>query len=128
MSNQHHGGRPCHQGGRPCGDPRCKCKRIVHPTMENVVMNCTKERVEHVFPSHTTVVNEHLIDNQYFYPHTTSQVNNVNETHTNRRPGQGQVSPGYQGPGNQGQGQGGYGCNRPRPGKCCNRPRPNNWC
>lgn len=63
--------------------PHCGCQRpireIVHPVKENVVHCCTEETVRHVHPSHTTVINHHLIRNKHIYPHTTSHRNTVNE-------------------------------------------------
>lgn len=58
--------------------PNCGCQ-IVHPVKENVVHCCSEETVQHVHPSHTTVVNHHLIKNEHVYPHSTSFENTVNE-------------------------------------------------
>ncbi|MFS0671772.1 spore coat protein [Ornithinibacillus sp. 179-J 7C1 HS] len=60
--------------GRNCGCPKC----VVHPTKHNVVHQCTEETIQHIHPSHTTVVNHHLIKNQHVFPHSTSFQNNVN--------------------------------------------------
>lgn len=101
--------------------PRCGCQRpvreIVHPVKENVVHCCTEETVCHVHPSHTTVVNHHLIRNEHVYPHTTSHRNTVNEVDvqgTSTGPGSGQG--GFQQGGNQvggamNHGKKNHGCN-----------------
>ncbi|WP_010095529.1 spore coat protein [Ornithinibacillus scapharcae] len=57
-----------------CGCPKC----IVYPTKHNVVHHCTEETVQHVHPSHTTIMNHHLIQNQHVFPHSTSVQNTVN--------------------------------------------------
>ncbi|QTM99618.1 spore coat protein [Sediminibacillus dalangtanensis] len=62
-----------HHHGPHCGCP----KQIVYPTQENVVHHCTEETVEHIHPSHTTIMNHHLVKNQHVYPHSTSVGNTV---------------------------------------------------
>lgn len=68
-----------HQHGPRCG---CGCqkgpKQIIHPVKENVVHNCTEETIEHIYPSHTTVMNHHVINNKHMYPHSTSVENTCN--------------------------------------------------
>lgn len=64
----------CHCHGR-CG---CE-KKIVHPTREEVKNVYTEETINHVYPTHTTVVNNHLIRNVYSYPHSTSHETRVRE-------------------------------------------------
>jgi spore coat protein D len=59
---------------RGCRCPKC----VVYPTKHNVVHHCTEETVQHVHPSHTTVMNHHLIKNQHVFPHSTSVQNTVN--------------------------------------------------
>jgi len=70
-----------HQSNCGCPQPNCGCpvKEVVHPVKENVVHCCSEETVKHVHPSHTTVVNHHLIKNEHVYPHSTSFENTVNE-------------------------------------------------
>lgn len=70
---------------RHCGCPR-PVKEIVHPVRENVVHCCSEEVVNHIHPSHTTVVNHHLIKNKHFFPHSTSVANTVNQTNINCGP------------------------------------------
>ncbi|GGB47293.1 spore coat protein [Virgibacillus dakarensis] len=87
-----------HHHGPDCGCP----KRIVHPTKHNCVENCTESVVEHIHPSHTTVMNHHLVRNRHVYPHSTSVQNTCNSVDEfggafNTPP---QVSPAY-GPGSQ---------------------------
>lgn len=65
---RHHGSR-CGCGGHQ------RPKKIVHPVKENVVHCCTEETIEHIHPSHTTVVNHHLTKNKHFFPHSTSVKN-----------------------------------------------------
>lgn len=66
-----------HHGGH------CGCdKTVVHPTKHNCVNTCSESVVNHIHPSHTTVMNHHTVKNKHFYPHSTSfqnQTNNVNE-------------------------------------------------
>ncbi|SHG92760.1 spore coat protein [Ornithinibacillus halophilus] len=101
---------------RPCGCP----KKVVYPTKQNVVHNCSQENVEHVHPSHTTVMNHHLIKNTHVFPHSTSVENTVNSvdvyggspqvpgpmTGPGFGPGMGAQGPGTPGfgPGTQGMG------------------------
>lgn len=66
-----------HHHGPQCGCPVCK-RKVVHPVKENVVNKYTEEVVEHVHPSHTTVVNHHLIKNKHVFPHSTSVANTCN--------------------------------------------------
>lgn len=69
-----------HRSHCGCPQPNCGCPRtIVHPVRENVVHRCTEETVKHVHPSHTTVMNHHLIKNKHFFPHTTSTENTCKE-------------------------------------------------
>lgn len=87
--------------------PHCGCpkpmKEVVHPVKKNVVHHCTEETVKHVHPSHTTVMNHHLIKNEHVFPHTTSVKNTCNEVDVYPTgPGSqvaGAMSPGYPGSG-----------------------------
>ena len=63
--------RPC---CRPCGE-----KTIVYPTKCNQTYSCSESTVNHVHPSHTNHVNNHIIKNKHFYPHTNSQQNTVSQ-------------------------------------------------
>lgn len=85
---------------RNCG---CGCQQspIIHPTKHNCVHHCTESVVEHIHPSHTTVMNHHVVKNKHVFPHSTSVKNtcsNVDEFggSFNTPP---QMSPGF-GPGN----------------------------
>lgn len=65
-----------HRHGRHCG---ChKCNTIVHPTKYDCVNQFSESTVNHIHPSHTTVMNHHLVKNKHFYPHSTSVQNTVN--------------------------------------------------
>jgi spore coat protein D len=102
-----------------CG-PHCGCKKcIVYPTQCNVVQNCSEEFVEHIHPSHTTVMNHHHIHNQHVFPHSTSVVNTVDSSNSfggafevpagpGVAPGvaPGMMGPGMMGPGMMGPGMG----------------------
>jgi len=63
---------------RRCPDYDCnRPKQIVYPVKENVVHCCSEETIKHVHPSHTTVVNHHLVKNKHVFPHTTSEEDTV---------------------------------------------------
>lgn len=55
---------------------------IVSPTQEFVRTNIYETVVPHIHPSHTTTVNRHHINNQHYFPHTESVVNECCETNT----------------------------------------------
>jgi len=104
-----------HRRRSRCGCPRPNCgcqKPIVHPVKENVVHCCTEETVQHVHPSHTTVMNHHLVKNEHFFPHTTSTENTFQEVDVYGGPrppfgaGPGNQVAGATSPGQQGQGMG----------------------
>lgn len=87
---------------RPCG---CGPKEIVYPVKQNVVHCCSEEVVKHIHPSHTTVVNHHLVKNVHEYPHSTSVANTCNEVDIyggsyQTTPPMG-MGPGMAGPGSQ---------------------------
>lgn len=123
--------RHCHKPHWGCQKP---VKEIVHPTTCNVVHHCTEETVKHIHPSHTTVMNHHLVKNQHVYPHSTSVQNTYDEVDVfggayNTGPGNqvgGAMSPGYQGPGQvagaKSPGYAGMGHGM----KCCKKRR-HNW-
>ncbi|WP_330949615.1 CotD family spore coat protein [Virgibacillus sp. MG-45] len=52
-------------------------KQIVYPVKQYCVQHCTESEVEHVHPSHTTVMNHHLIKNKHVFPYSTSVQNTV---------------------------------------------------
>lgn len=61
---------------------KCRCQRprqIVYPVREDIQNRYTEERVQHIHPSHTKVINHHTIKNEHLYPHSTSCENRVNE-------------------------------------------------
>ncbi|WP_373895405.1 CotD family spore coat protein [Virgibacillus sp. CBA3643] len=65
-----------HHHGPNCG---CGCpQKIVHPTKHNCVNQFSESVVEHVHPSHTTVMNHHTVKNKHVYPHSTSMQNTFN--------------------------------------------------
>ncbi|WP_238600625.1 CotD family spore coat protein [Metasolibacillus meyeri] len=55
---------------------------IVSPTRQYVQTNVTNTVVPHVHPSHLTVVNRQLVNNQHHFPHTQSVMNECFETTT----------------------------------------------
>ncbi|WP_407268657.1 CotD family spore coat protein [Radiobacillus sp. PE A8.2] len=61
--------------GMNCGCPK-PVEKVVYPTKFNQVDKCFEYDVEHVHPSHTNVVNHHLVKNTHVFPHSTS-VNNT---------------------------------------------------
>ncbi|MDL4840844.1 CotD family spore coat protein [Aquibacillus rhizosphaerae] len=61
--------------GMNCG---CPPETLVYPTKYNQVDTCSENTVNHVHPSHTTVVNHHLTKNKHVYPHSTSYATDVN--------------------------------------------------
>lgn len=130
---------------RKCGCMMpCNCqqpvKEIVYPVKEDVVHKCSEETVKHIHPSHTTIVNHHLVKNEHLFPHTTSVVNTFDEMNvmgtstgpSGMGPGAGfgpGMSPGM-GPGlgsNVMGAQSGWGKDKQGP---CGKPgqKPNNWC
>lgn len=54
----------------------------VSPTREYTQTNMTNSVVPHFHPSHLNTVNQHTINNQHYFPHTESVVNECYETHT----------------------------------------------
>lgn len=120
----------------------CNCqkpvKEVIHPVKEDVVHKCTEETVKHIHPSHTTVVNHHLVKNEHLFPHTTSQVNTFDEVNVMGA----QTGPGANGPGmgmgpgagpGAGMGPGVMGAqtgwnHKPGAGKPCHQQKPNKWC
>lgn len=61
--------------------PRCgchTCKTIMYPTKYNCVNQYSESTVNHVHPSHTTVMNHHMVKNNHLYPHSTSVQNTTN--------------------------------------------------
>ncbi|MGM8366049.1 spore coat protein [Virgibacillus sp. W0181] len=82
-------------------------KEIVYPVKENMVHCCSEETVKHVHPTHTTVMNHHLIKNEHVYPQTTSYGNTVNEVNVNGAPGPGGQVAGAMSPGMTGMGPNG---------------------
>ena len=54
----------------------------VSPTREYVQRNVTNTVVPHYHPSHLTTVNQQHINNQHYFPHTQSVVNECFETNT----------------------------------------------
>ena len=54
----------------------------VSPTRQFVQKNVTNTVVPHYHPSHLTTVNQNYINNQHYFPHTESVVNECFETNT----------------------------------------------
>lgn len=110
---------------KPCGCPRpncgCNVKEIVYPVKENVVECFSEETVKHVHPSHTTVVNHHLVKNEHVYPHSTSYENTYNEIDVQGAPGPGGQVGGAMSPGMGMPGQVGGAM---KPGKPHHGPKP----
>ncbi|RDW17580.1 spore coat protein [Oceanobacillus arenosus] len=64
--------------GRHCRCHTCCQKTIVHPTKFNCVNQFSESVVNQVHPSHTTVMNHHLVKNIHTFPHSTSVQNTAN--------------------------------------------------
>ncbi|MFD1018443.1 CotD family spore coat protein [Thalassobacillus hwangdonensis] len=80
-----------------CGCPQVSpAQQVVHPTKHCVKHNFYKQDVNHIYPTHTTVMNHHLTENKHFFPQTQSVENTFNQTNTFMPPQQ--VSPAMQGP------------------------------
>ncbi|WP_373605389.1 CotD family spore coat protein [Bacillus sp. AFS031507] len=73
---------PCPQYCPPQVFPAQYDPPLVSPGQQYVKTNLFNKVVTHVHPSHTTTVNKHMINNQHFFPHTESFVNECCETHT----------------------------------------------
>jgi spore coat protein D len=54
----------------------------VSPTRQYVQRNVTNTVVPHYHPSHLTTVNQNFVNNQHYFPHTESVVNEFFETDT----------------------------------------------
>ncbi|CQR46655.1 Inner spore coat protein D [Paraliobacillus sp. PM-2] len=72
-------------------------KTVVCPTKYNQMHTCSQSNVNYIHPSHTNVVNHHLVKNTHFYPHTTSYQNTVDMVNvyggSSQVPNQQQQSP-----------------------------------
>lgn len=117
--------------GNRCGcRGRCNCeKKIVYPTREEVKNRYTEETVNHIFPTHTTVVNNHTIRNVYSYPHSTSYETRVREVDVRGGAGGPGVMGAFEGPGGNVRGafQGGRGCGCRGRCSCSGRRRGSWW-
>lgn len=71
---------------KPC-NPCNVAPTVVHPTKQCVANNFCEEEVNHIHPTHTTLVNNKLIKNKHYYPQTGSVVNQVAQTNVNMGPG-----------------------------------------
>jgi spore coat protein D len=61
--------------------PHCgchQCKTIVYPTKHNCVNKYSESTVNHVHPSHTTIMDHHVVKNNHIFPHSTSVQNTWN--------------------------------------------------
>lgn len=95
-------------------------KEVVYPVKENVVHCCSEETIKHIHPSHTTIVNHHLVKNEHYYPHTTSVENTYEEIDVQGSGmGNNDVAGMQEGPGWMGMGPGKKGCKQ--------RRRPHPW-
>ncbi|WP_445683600.1 CotD family spore coat protein [Solibacillus sp. FSL R7-0668] len=54
----------------------------VSPTQQYVQRNVINTVVPYIHPSHLTTVNQHCINNQHYFPHTESVINECFETNT----------------------------------------------
>ncbi|MEQ6377685.1 CotD family spore coat protein [Bacillaceae bacterium S4-13-56] len=66
---------------KPWGMNHCHpTKKVVYPTKYCVNNNFTYEEVDHIHPTHTTVVNHHHVENKHFFPYSNSVVNTGSES------------------------------------------------
>jgi spore coat protein D len=87
-----------HKGCKP--NMLSPAETVVYPTKHCVKHNHIPHEVNHIHPSHTTIMNHHLVKNKHFFPHTQSVVNTVNTQNVNMGPGRPpMVSPANMGPG-----------------------------
>lgn len=97
--------------------PRPSCqqqvKTIVCPTQNKCVNTCSCSQVNYVHPIHTTVMDQHTVQNKHFYPQTTSWEQNVNQTNVYG----GQTWP----PNNGNNGNNGFNGNNGNNGFNCNK-------
>lgn len=82
MPTQYCPPQPCPQYCPPQVFPTQYDPPLVSPGQQYVKTNLLNKIVTHVQPSHTTTVNKHMINHQYYFPHTESCVNECCETHT----------------------------------------------
>lgn len=77
---------PTQMGPTPMGTtqfgPTQMMPPVVSPTRQFVQTNVTNTVVPHVHPSHLTVVNRQMVNNQHYFPQTQSVVNECCETNT----------------------------------------------
>ncbi|SET31411.1 spore coat protein D [Salinibacillus kushneri] len=100
MHHRHHH-KGCHPMGiSPAQNAVSPAQNIVYPTKHCVKNNFIPHEVNHIHPTHTTVMNHHLVNNKHFYPQTQSVQSNVQSQQTNMGPGlPNMVSPASMGPG-----------------------------
>lgn len=73
--------------------------QVVYPTKCCEKHNHILNEVDHIHPSHTTIMNHHHVKNKHFFPHSESVVNTVDYENVNMGPGlPNQVSPMANGP------------------------------
>ncbi|UOQ47612.1 spore coat protein [Gracilibacillus caseinilyticus] len=100
---------------------------IVHPTKCKEVHTCSESEVNHIHPTHTNVVNHHLVKNTHYYPQTTSYQNTVDQVNTVGNPNavMGAMDPGMGNGMGNGMNNGMVGgavdpgFNQPPAGHCC---------
>ena len=111
--------------------PHCgchACKTIVYPTKHNCVNKYSESTVNHVHPSHTTIMDHHLVKNNHFYPHSTSVQNTWNSVDQyggsfEVPAGPGQVAGAFSPPAGPGMGMG-PGMNQGGPGQVMGATQP----
>lgn len=82
MGNQPWGGNNQPQYLPTQTSPTQQAQPVVSPTRQYVQTNVSNTVVPHIHPSHTTIVNRHNINNQHYFPHTQSVVNEKCVTNT----------------------------------------------
>lgn len=122
-----------------CKQPSQVLPAIVHPTKCCTTHSFNNVVQPHIHPSHTTHVNHTNIQNQHYFPHTQSAVNQVTSTNMNMGPGPsvagafspapgpmpGQVAGAYSPGSAPGQVAGAFAPNMPAPGQVAGAFAPN---
>ncbi|WP_129728175.1 spore coat protein [Ectobacillus funiculus] len=110
---------PCFGGpnfvGPAATGPVCTAPPVVHPTKYCDTQTFSTTVVPHIHPTHNTLINHQLIQNQHYFPQTQSVLNTVSQTDV---PGYGpvpQVAGAMTGPGPYGPGPYGPGPYGPGP-------------
>lgn len=59
----------------PTFSPTQYCPPQISPTQHSMNTNVSKTVVPNIHPTHNKTINKHLIQNQHYFPHTNSVIN-----------------------------------------------------